>query len=152
MKACVAIVLSLLCAACGDNASTPAAPSKTVTPAPVAPAPLAPAAFATPPGAVLSLPGCAALAQLNFGVGISVTTCRSFSAPLVNTGKGCASGVHGTMTVSNPGGQQVGSAAWTYANKVQAGEQFIYSGGSIQVPSSLQFTTTFTVLWTNVSC
>lgn len=143
MSTCL-IVLASFTAACGNAPTAP-------TPAPT-PAPIAAANLVTPSGAVLALPGCQALANLNAFVGSPITTCSSFSAPLLNTGPGCAGNVHGTLTVSNSNGQQIGSASWSYPNSVRSGEQFVITGGRLDVPTSLVFNAQPTATWDNIRC
>jgi hypothetical protein len=137
------ILVGLVVVSCGGKDS-PASPSGTSS---IAAANIVPA-----PGATLSLPNCQALAMLNFGLGISTTTCPAFSGPLTNNGGGCANHVRGTLIVSNANGQQVGSAAWSYANVVRPGELFVVTGGYIDVPSNMSFNAQPTAVWDSVRC
>lgn len=135
--ACLVVVA---CSGSGSSSNSVTAPA------------LLPASFIAPAGSAFSVPGCAALAQLNQLYGITVTGCPRFSAPLQNVGAGCAADLHGTVTIVTLAGQQVGSAAWSYANLVQPGEQIVISGGTVNVPSSLQFNASHTENWTSVPC
>jgi hypothetical protein len=140
MKRFALLAACLVVVSCGSD-----------TPAP-APTPILSANIVVAPGAVLSLPNCQALANLNASAGNPITSCPSFSAPLLNNGAGCASNVHGTLTVSNTNGQQTGSASWAYASSVRVGEQFVITGGRIDVPTSLSFNAQPTFVWDNVRC
>lgn len=130
----LACSLAVCSAACGGGSST----------APTAPANLVVVGS-------LSVPGCEALIQLNFGFGIATANCSAFTGVIQNMGTGCASGVHGT-TITFGNNQQVGNAAWSYSGTVRPNEQIVYRGGSITVPTIGSFTYTTTPVWTDVPC
>lgn len=138
-------------AGCSSGSTTPSTPATTTTTT-SAPPPILPASLTTAANATLSLPGCDALAQLSFGLGVPTVTCPSFTAPAVNVGTGCAAGISGTLIVASTAGAQTGSANWAYATIVRPGQQFVIVGGPIVVPSNLQFTARPTFNWTNVAC
>lgn len=67
--------------------------------------------------------------------GATLSRCTTFSGTAMNTGAGCASGVHGVITTyAVPGNGQIGSAGWSYTGPtVKAGESIAFTGGPLTV-------------------
>jgi hypothetical protein len=111
-------------------------------------APVAPANLVVQ--GTLSVAGCQVISPNGSGI----VTCQTFSGVIQNNGTGCAANIRGvTATAWTSNVQQIGSAEWSYSAKVRAGEQFVYSGGPINVGSpqgAWIYDTKPT--WDNVSC
>jgi len=97
----------------------------------------------------ISFPGCPL--SLAGSIGLTTQACAEFSWTGQNTGPGCATNVHGTVTVNDSYGNQLSSVEWSYNKPVGPDEQFVFSGGPVTAsPQGGNAYATFT--WTNISC
>lgn len=133
--------------ACSGNpvASTATAPA-------IASPVVQPIAAANLSASSFDVPGCQALLQLSASLGLHTASCPRFSGTMRNIGSGCASAIRGTTVIWNSSATQTGSGSWTYAQMVRPGEQFIYSGSAITLPSNGLYTYHTTPFWDNVRC
>jgi hypothetical protein len=143
----VLALVACVASACGGSSSSPTTPT---------PAPILAAVLTTPSGATLNdLTNCeAARLAARVITGSSIAQC-GFSAPMINTGAGCAANVRGTLTASRDeaGSQPTGTAGWSYGALVRPGEQFSYPLNTLlSVPSSGKVYWVSAPQWDNVRC
>lgn len=153
MKWCLFVIALALTGGCSGSTTptTPTTTATTIVSTPALPAPIPSANLAMVD--VFDLPGCQAGASLAVLLHLSTVTCPAFTGTVSNTGPGCATNVHGITTIFfNGTSTVVGTAGWTYASTVRAGEQIVYRGASITVPSSGGFGYRTTPSWDNVRC